>query len=153
MYTTPKTFMPGLAVAIPTLFVLAGVIFAAESGPSLTEIQVRFKLDTRITQGMYMGDRWVSPPTFTCVGGAEGCVVMARVTGLDDRSREIPINPAWSPGLASMVQVSPANGDQVEITVSEEGQSELTVTSGTVVKKLTVKAVRWRGGLRADISQ
>jgi hypothetical protein len=41
----------------------------------------------------------------------------------------------------------------VEITVLKEGQSDLTVTSGGVSKKLTVKAVRQQGSLRVDISQ
>jgi hypothetical protein len=35
----------------------------------------------------------------------------------------------------------------------QEGQSDLTVTSGGVSKKLTVKAVRQNGNLRVDISQ
>jgi hypothetical protein len=52
-----------------------------------------------------------------------------------------------------MVQVSPARGQQVQITVLKEGQTDLTVVHEEISKKLTVKSVRQNGVLRVDITQ
>jgi hypothetical protein len=41
----------------------------------------------------------------------------------------------------------------VEITVLQEGQTDLTVAYGKVSKKLTVKSTRQSGVLRVDITQ
>ncbi len=159
MFTTKITGLVALAAIVLTLFVPAGFIDAATrkpaspTGPSLTDIKVLFKLDPRITKGSYMGDRWVSPPTFTILGDEQKCVVSAQAAGLDAQKGEVAISPTWKPGKASMVRVSPAQGNQVEITVLQEGQTDLTVTHGKVSKKLTVKSTRQNGVLRVDISQ
>jgi hypothetical protein len=60
---------------------------AAPTAPgALTGIAISFKMDPRITRGMYMGDRWISPPTFTSTfqEGKE-TIVEARVHGVDAR--------------------------------------------------------------------
>ena len=159
MSTNKITGLVALAALALTLFFLAGFIHAATpkaagpADPSVTGIQVLFKLDPRLTKGMYMGDRWVSPATYTLVGDEQKCVVSAQAVGLDAQKKEAPISPTWKSGKASMVHVSPAQGSQVEITVLQEGQTDLTVAHSKVSKKLTVKSVRQNGVLRVDISQ
>ena len=159
MSTTKIASLAALAALALTLFVLAGFIHAATpkaagpAGSSVTSIQVLFKLDPRITKGMYMGDRWVSPATFTLMGDEQKCIISAQATGLDAQKKEVAISPTWKPGKASMVQLSSVQGNKVEITVLQEGQTDLTVAYGKVSKKLTVKSVRQNGVLRVDISQ
>jgi hypothetical protein len=156
MSTTKIAGLVALAAIVLALFVPVGFIDAATqkaTGPSLASIQVLFKLDPRITKGMYMGDRWVSPPTYTLVGDEQKCIVSAQATGLDAQNKEVAVSPTWKPGKASMVQVSPAQGNKVEITVLQEGQTDLTVAYGKVSKKLTVKSTRQNGVLRVDITQ
>ena len=156
MSTTKITGMAVLAAIVLTLFVAAGFADAPTQKPAVPTvagIQVLFKLDPRITRGQYMGDRWVSPPTYTILGDEKKCVISAQATGLDPQKKEAPISPTWKPGDASMVQVSPARGQQVQITVLKEGQTDLTVAHEKISKKLTVKSVRQNGVLRVDIYQ
>lgn len=120
---------------------------------ALTGITISFKLDPRLTRGLYMGDRWVSPPTYTRVGEEKELTVDARVRGLDSKRTPKNIKPTWAPSDPDMVTVTPAQGTQVLITVKRAGESSLMVTFGGATKELAIKAVRQNGGLRVDITQ
>ena len=39
----------------------------SSSSEALTTVQVFYKLDPRLTMGLHLGERWVSPPTYTIV--------------------------------------------------------------------------------------
>lgn len=130
----------------------AGPGFSAEEKtPALTDIQVSFKLDPRITQGLYMGERWVSPATYT--GTSAQDTVEARVQGTDAKGRPVSISPKWIPADPEMVTVSPSQGSQVKITVKRAGESRLQVTSQGVSKELSVKAAVRNNVLQVEIAQ
>ena len=141
------------------LLMLSAVVAQAQpaaipEAAALKGIKVSFQVDPRVTRGMYMGEQWVSPPSYVRVQeGKNPLTVPAQAMGLDAQGKQVNISPSWKSGDADLVKVSPAQGAKVEITVLKEGQSDLTVTSGGVSKKLTVKAVRQQGSLRVDISQ
>jgi hypothetical protein len=154
--TTTITRLLALAAMLSVL--LAGVAQAQQAASpeaaALKGIKVSFQVDPRVTRGMYMGEQWVSPPNYIRVQEGENkLIVPAQAMGLDAKGGQVKINPTWKPGNADIVQVSPAQGPKVELTVLKEGQTDLTVTLGGVSKKLTVKAVRQHGSLRVDISQ
>jgi hypothetical protein len=118
-------------------------------GPS--RLAFEFKMDPRITRSLHMGDRWVSPPTYTIMGAPSNVTVEAR-------ARKLGANPprgkpTWTPTEPDMVDVSPDEGDEVKITVLREGESQLTVSSSGSSKTLLVKATPVRGALRVDITQ
>lgn len=120
----------------------------------LSSITVSFKLDPRITQGTYMGDRWVSPPTYTStVQGGKEIAVEARVSGLDAKGREMKIHAEWLPEDPEMVTVTPGQGDKIRITVQRAGQSTLKVASQGVSKELRIKAMDKGNAMRVEISQ
>ena len=120
---------------------------------SLSAIKVIFQLDPRITQG-YSGERWVSPSTYTKVQERGNRLTLpAKALGLDAQGGEVEIDPVWKPGNKDIVQVSPTRGEKVEITILKEGKTDLTVTTGSVSKIMTVKAVSQEGVLQVDISQ
>jgi hypothetical protein len=153
-----KTITRWLTLAALLLILPAGVAqaqpAASPEAAVLKGIKVSFQVDLRVTQASYMGEKWVSPPTYVKVqDGQKPLTVPARAMGLDAKGGQVNINPTWKAGNTELVQVSPSQGNAVEITILKEGQSDLTVTSGRVSKKLTVKAVRQHGGLRVDISQ
>jgi hypothetical protein len=112
---------------------------------------VSFKLDPRLTQGLYMGDRWVSPPTY--VGATAQDTVEARVQGLDAQGKARSVKPEWIPADPGMVAVTPALGDQVKITVRRAGESKLNVVSAGVSKELSIKAVYQDNAIRVEIAQ
>jgi hypothetical protein len=114
---------------------------AAAPRPQPTErFRFSFKLDPRLTQSLYMGDRWVSPPVFQAaaqVGDHASVVVRAEL--VDVHGRIVSASPTWTSSSRDVV-VSPARGRDVEITVRRPGASSATVTSGDVSRTLTVRA-------------
>jgi hypothetical protein len=101
---------------------------------------VSFKLDPRLTDGVYMGERWVSPATFhaaTQVGSTFSNA--ARVEHASHAPAE------WTPSDPGAVAVAPASGRQVEITVLRPGRSTLTVTVGEDAAIVTVDAAHTNG--------
>jgi hypothetical protein len=124
----------------------------AGAAGSARAIKISFKLDPRVTSGLHMGDRWVSPPRFAGAQSGNVFSVQARARGLDAGGRGVE-SPEWSPAERDMVAVSPDRGDQVEITVLRAGESRLTVTQGAASKTLLVKAIHEAGVFRVDITQ
>jgi hypothetical protein len=116
-----------LALAAFIAVLPAGVANAAREAAdpataSVAAIKVSFKLDPRITRGMYMGDRWVSPPTYTAAAQAgKEITIDARVEGLDPGGKLKASTPSWIAEDPDMVLVSPDKGRQVTITVRRAG--------------------------------
>jgi hypothetical protein len=131
---------------------------AAKAAGAPPGINVSFKLDPRLTQGSYMGERWVSPPIYTTVQEGKTAAVEARVLvegkalGAAKRKRT-KSKPRWIPADPEMVTVSPVVGNQVKITVLRDGESKLKVAVPGVFRELTIKATYQDSAIRVDISQ
>lgn len=120
----------------------------------LSDIRISFMLDPRLTRGMYMGERWVSPPAFTSAAQTGGeLTVQVRAEGLDPDGRAIPIDPEWIPVDPDFMAVSPAKGGKVMITVKKAGESRMKVVAAEVTKELVVKAIEKNNALQVEISQ
>ena len=120
---------------------------------SLAAIRVAFKLDPRLTTGLYMGERWVSPPTYSAsdIGGV--VTIDARAAGLDARRRPVKISARWIAADPEMVSVTTGEGDVVKIRVQRPGESRVRVTADGLSQELAVKAVRQDQVLRVEIAQ
>jgi len=112
----------------------------APATTALTGIAVSYKLDPRLTQGSYLGVRWVSPSTFTRVQDGKDLIVEARAHGRDAKGRALNITPEWLPADPEMVTVTPRQGNEVTITVLRAGESTLEVHSQGVSKKVVIRA-------------
>lgn len=119
---------------------------AADKGVST--IQVAFKLDPQLTQGLYMGEHWVSPPTYTTTLET----VQARAQGMDGKGRPANADFKWTPSDPEMVTVSPSQGDAVRITVKRAGESTLKVASQGVSRELLIKAKHEGNSMHVEIS-
>jgi FKBP-type peptidyl-prolyl cis-trans isomerase FklB len=153
--STPNTTC-WIALAALTLILPARGIHAFEdaarpSALTLTDIKVSFQLDPRLTRGLYMGERWVSLPTFVGAGGQD--TVLARAEGLDANGKPVGITPVWMPADPEMIEVSPRQGKEVRITVRRAGQSTLNVASPGFSRELIVKAANKGNALQVEISQ
>lgn len=121
----------------------------------LSDIKLEFKLDPRLTKSLYMGDRWVSPPTFTQVGveHAKQVIVEAVAHVLDAKGRPLNTRPNWvaaDPGVATITR---SQGNGVRITVTRVGETTVEVVSQGLSKKISIKAVsRGPDTLQADIT-
>ena len=120
---------------------------------TLTGIQVSFKVDPRITKGLYMGERWVSPPTYASAQEGNQFTVDAKAQGVNAQGKPVDIMPEWTPADPDMVRVTPAEGRAVKITVQRTGQSSLEVASLGFSKQLTVDARQRAGAIFVELSQ
>jgi len=121
----------------------------------LAGIAVSFKLDPRLTQSLYMGERWVAPASYNSVSTPAGksITVEARAHGFDAQGRTWKISPEWIPSDPEMVAVSPGQGNVVVITVQRPGASSVTLKHGATSKTLSLRTVRQAETWRVDISQ
>lgn len=126
--------------------VAAGATAAADKGVST--IQVAFKLDPQLTQGLYMGEQWVSPPTYTTTLET----IQARAQGMDGKGKPANADFKWTPSDPEMVTVSPSQGDAVRITVKRDGESTLKVASQGVSRELLIKAKHEGNSMHVEIS-
>jgi hypothetical protein len=128
---------------------------AARKAPGAVKgIAVSFKVDSRLTKGLYMGDRWVSPPTFTStLQEGKEIIVEARVHGVDANGNTMKIMPKWTPSDPGMVAVTPGEGSEVSITVKRAGKSTLNVAAAGVSKEVTIKAIGEGNALQVEITQ
>ena len=120
---------------------------------ALAAINVSFKLDPRLTQSLYMGDRWVSPPTYTRVGEGTSVTVPARAQGVDNRGILMAVQPEWRSTDPEMVVIAPTQGREVSITVQRAGSSRIQVVSQGVSKELSINAVMRDKMLQIEIAQ
>lgn len=156
MTTTKLIRLTALAALLAVFPAGAGKASQEAAGPAaaLTGIKVSFKLDPRLTRGMYMGDRWVSPPVYTStVHEGKELTVEARAEGLDAGGRQVKISPTWTPADPDMVTVTLGQGNDVKITVQRAGQSSLEVASPGYSKKLAIKAIYKNNTVQVEISQ
>jgi FKBP-type peptidyl-prolyl cis-trans isomerase len=126
---------------------------AVSTSTALTAIKVSFKLDPQLTQGLYMGERWVSPPRYNGARAGKSITVDARADGLDAKGSTRNITPKWIPADPAMVTVTPSEGNAVAITVHHAGQSTLQVTAGGISKELDIKAEYLGQIIQVEIGQ
>jgi len=120
---------------------------------SLPAIKVSFKLDPRLTRSMYMGERWVSPPTYTGVRDGKEITVDARAEVISARGKSEGIGPKWIPSDPDMVTVTPAQGKEVKITVRRAGESSLKVAAPGFSRELFIKATLQGSAIQVNITQ
>ena len=144
-----------LILATLISFLPAGVSRAAREAvaPADAGIKVSFKLDPRLTQSMYMGERWVSPPTYTGVRDGKEITVDARAEVISASGKSTGIGPKWIPSDPEMVTVTPGQGNEVKITVLRAGQSSLKVTAPGLSRELSIKATLQGSSIQVNITQ
>ena len=143
--------LAALFMILPLAALSASQEAASPDAASVTDMEFSFKLDPRVTQGVYMGERWVSPSKYSGVQTGETFTVEAKAEGVDGRGKVTDISPTWTPSDPDMVGVSPAEGHKVEITVRRAGESTLNVSSQGFSKKLLIKATYGDNTIQVDI--
>ncbi len=120
---------------------------------TLAGIDISFKMDPRLTRGVHMGDRWLSPPTYSINASGSTATIDARVHGVDATGKRVDVEPTWTPADPEMVTVAPTVGSEVTITVRQAGESRLKVSAGGVSRELTVIAMLKDRAIQVEIVQ
>ena len=89
-------------------------------------IAVSFKLDPRLTTGLYMGERWVSPRVFSIALDGEGFIeARAECLETDDLAQ-------WTSADGELLAVAPSRAARVRITIRSAGETTLGVACGAL---------------------
>jgi uncharacterized lipoprotein NlpE involved in copper resistance len=134
----------------------ARMLFPDAVKPVMTDIRVYFKLDPRLTRGLHMGDRWVSPAAYLALPQSGSAItVEARAAAVDDRGRVMDrrVEVDWIPADPDKVTVSRAHGNATRITVHAPNESSIDVVAGGVITTLILKASYHGDITRLQISQ
>lgn len=115
-------------------------------------LEVSFRLDPRITKGLYMGDRWVSQASYpsTTAPDVEPITVPARASGGAGAAGKK--SPSWTASNPEMVTIWPSQGGEVKLSVRSAGESTVTVKVGERSSSFTVKAAQNAEAWRVDLS-
>jgi FKBP-type peptidyl-prolyl cis-trans isomerase FklB len=110
---------------------------AQKAAPAVKEIQLTFKRDPRMVDPFRGVGPWVTGSDYT--GATAQDTVEVRAEGVDAAGKPLKITPKWSASDASMVTVSPREGDDVKITVHKPGESRLNITYRGLSKELVIR--------------
>ena len=97
-----NTFMRSVALAA-CVAALAVIQAEAAEPAAANDIRFSFKLDPRLAGGTYGGERWISGPAYTGIGGQKTVEVRAKV--VDATGKPLNVNPKWVPDDPAMVSV------------------------------------------------
>jgi len=120
----------------------AGTPIAASPAEPASRLLVAFQLDRALTQGHYLGERWVSPPTFHFAQAGERYSVRARLRQVDARGERIEVSGDWATGDPDILAITRLGDGQVQLDILQPGTTELTVSAGGERKVLQVEARR-----------
>jgi FKBP-type peptidyl-prolyl cis-trans isomerase len=146
-----KQAFPILILVFP---LLASPVLAddqEERAAAVSDIKLTFKVDPRLTSGVYGGERWISPSTY--MGATAQHTVETKAVGIGANGNPIRINPDWIPSEPDMVTVSPNSGDAVTITVKRAGESRLVIKAQQISRDLAIKAASQNGFMQIEITQ
>jgi hypothetical protein len=124
---------------------------AAAQAAAHERLELTFKVDPRLTRGLYMGDRWVSPPRYSAHLPADAAVVDARAQRVGATGRRSAVPARWTAGDPAMVSVTPGSGAEVRLRVLREGESRVEVDAAGLARGFSVKALRKEAVLQVEI--
>lgn len=139
------------ASAPATLVATSARADAPRPAPS-PRLVASFRLDPTLTQGLQMGDRWVSPPEFYFAQPGTQFVVQVKAQNLDARGAHLDVAGDWATTNPEMVAIT-RGPDGITLVVREPGESDLTLRAGAGIKSLHISAERLPDSMRVRITQ
>ena len=140
MRTMPTKRLVSRWLSVVALGAASSLAVVASTQAVAANPKIAFKLDPRVTGGLYMGDRWVAASNFIQVQNGARLVVAAKG----------PQGARWVAADSSMVTVTPVADDEVRITINRAGQTTMTAAGNLLTIKAEPAAVK---GLKVQISQ
>jgi hypothetical protein len=132
-------WLPSVATLLMAFAPGAECLGQTAAPPSaVKEIQLSFKRDPRMVDP-YRGIKpWVTGSNYN--GATAQDTVEARAEGINAAGKRTKISAEWSASDPEMVTVSPAQGDDVNITVHRAGESKLRIVYQGLSKELVIRA-------------
>lgn len=129
------------------------IAWAKPVAPRAPHQAVVFRLDSTLTRGLYMGDRWVSPSTYFFAQPGNQYVVEAKAQEIDSRGERVDLSGEWQPSDEGMVSVIHRKGGEVTLIVHHAGESNVAVVTGSGISQLHIRARQLADAIQVEISQ
>jgi hypothetical protein len=117
------------------------------------KVVVALRLDPTLTRGLYLGDRWVSPPTYFFAQPGTEYVVQAKAQYVDRRGETVNLRSEWRPTDLAMVSVIHRKANEVTLVVHHPGTSNVAVATGMGDKMLRIRARQVDDAMQVEINQ
>jgi len=120
-----------------------------------TKLVVAFRMDPSITRGLYLGDRWVSPPNFAFSQEGKRYVVRARAQLVDGNTgSRVDLDSAeWSTDDPKLVGITRGDNGEIEIAVDRPGTAQLRVKAGGAEKIVQVASKQFPDAMDVSFRQ
>lgn len=151
--TSPAT--AGAAAGGTTSMPTASLAFAqaeAAAAARPPQLKVAFQLDQTLTQGLYLGQRWVTPPAFDFAQPGTAFIVRAKAQRVGADGDPQDVTGDWATSKPEMVAIDRGPGD-VTLTIREPGDSQLVVQAAGERNVLHVHAEQRPDAMRVRITQ
>lgn len=142
----------GAASAAPAVAPSTNAAPAASVRPQ-RRLAVAFRLDPAVTRSLYLGDRWVSPPTFRFAQSGDRYVVQAKLQHVDPHGERVDLSGDWSTPDPGMIAIERHDYGQVTLVIRRAGTTQLRVSAGGASKVLPVHATRTADAMEVTITQ
>lgn len=143
---------------LPTLAVVVlMLIFSAAPGAAQgSGFDVNYKLDPRLTRGIFLGTMWASPPLYDIISGTATYTIEARAQV--DNPYGIPklVSAEWVSTDTSLVTVTRTASNTVALRMLGQGETRVRVTRQGVSTTLYITAAYHTSdctNLRVQVSQ
>lgn len=119
-------------------------------------LTVALRLDPTLTQGMFMGDRWVSPADFHFAQAGTVFVVQAKAQHSDGQGERHDFVGNWNATNPRMIDVQrnlQPDARAITLAIRQPGDSDVTVSAGGETVVLHVHAVQLADSIQVHIRQ
>jgi hypothetical protein len=114
---------------------------------------VAFHLDPDITRGLFLGDRWVSPPSFAFAQPGNRYVVHARMQQIGTDGERTDVSGQWATSDPDMMALTPEDDGAVRIEIDEVGSAQLRAVGNGETKILQVNARKLDDAMEVEFRQ
>jgi len=115
-------------------------------------LAVALRLDPSLTQGLFMGDRWVSPADFHFAQPGNVFVVEAKAQHLDGSGEAHDFAGNWNATNPSMVAIQ-RDARTTVLEIRHPGDSDVTVSAAGETVVLHIHAVQLADSIQVHIRQ
>jgi len=156
----------GLATADGLRTTAQGPVSPRQSAPSLAiapaiqrpgqrkpKVAVAFRLDPDLTRGLFLGERWVSPPSFFFAQPGSQYVAQGKAQYVDAFGERADVAADWATSVPDMIALTRHGSGDATIVVRRPGDGEFTVATRYGTRHVQVHARQVGDGMQVDFRQ
>lgn len=129
----------GLVIALLTIGSSALASRQMASG-NIIALLVTYRLDQRLTSGVHIGERWVSPPLYDIISEESAYTIEARVEGIATNGDRMVIGADLISNNPNLFTVMPGPGNTYAIHIRGKGATRLDLIAAGIYQPLYITA-------------